>query len=398
MRQCVILVGGKGSRLGELTKYFPKPMLEINEQPFLIYLIDTIERFGFKEIILLASHANKVLIDYFKDLEYKECKIKIIIEEAPLGTGGAIVNAYDYLDDTFFCINGDSVIEGNWLSLKPILKKNYDAVIALTEVNNSSRYGSIEISGDRIIEFNEKNKHSDSGLINGGIYILRKKIFKNYKNKFISLEKDIFPNLLLNNQLGGKKVIGYFIDIGTPESLSKAKKRIWSKNKKAVIFDRDGTLSEDINGYTYKVSDLVWKPGAKDLIKNLNDNNFYVFVATNQSGIARGKYTEDEMHDFHDAMQIDLMNHGAHIDKFYFCPYHKDAINLHYKKDSICRKPNTGMLEKIKEEWNLDKINLHFIGDSDIDMECARNFKISGYKYNGTDNLMKIYDNVFVNY
>ena len=398
MRQCVILVGGKGSRLGELTKDFPKPMLEINEQPFLIYLLDTIERFGFKEIILLASHANKVLIDYFKDLEYKECQIKIIIEEDPLGTGGAIVNAYDYLDDTFFCINGDSVIEGNWLSLKPILKKNYDAVIALTEVNNSSRYGSIEISGDRIIEFNEKNKHSGSGLINGGIYILRKKIFKNYKNKFISLEKDIFPNLLLNNQLGGKKVLGYFIDIGTPESLSKAKKRIWSKNKKAVIFDRDGTLSEDINGYTYKVSDLVWKPGAKELIRNLNDNNFYVFVATNQSGIARGKYTEDEMHDFHEAMQVELIEYGAHIDKFYFCPYHKDAINLHYKKDSICRKPNTGMLEKIKEEWNLDKINLHFIGDSDIDMECARNFKISGYKYNGTDNLMKIYDNVFVNY
>ena len=398
MKQCVLLVGGKGSRLGELTKDYPKPMIDVNEKPFLIYLIDTIERFGFKEIILLASHANKVMIDYFKDLKYKKCKIKIIVEEVPLGTGGAIINAYDYLDDTFFCINGDSVIEGNWLSLRPILKKNYNAVIALTEVNDSSRYGSIEIKDDRIIEFNEKNKHSGSGLINGGIYILRKKIFKNYKNKFISLEKDIFPNLLLNNQLGGKKVIGYFIDIGTPESLSKAKKRVWSKNKKAVIFDRDGTLSEDINGYTYKVSDLVWKPGAKELIKHLNDNNFYVFVATNQSGIARGKYTENDMHNFHEAMQIELIEYGAHIDKFYFCPYHKDATNLKYKKDSSYRKPNTGMLEKIIVEWNLDKKNLYFIGDSDTDMECARNFKILGYRYNGKDNLMKVYDNVLENY
>ena len=380
MRQCVILVGGKGSRLGELTKYFPKPMLEINEQPFLIYLIDTIERFGFKEIILLASHANKVLIDYFKDLEYKECKIKIIIEEAPLGTGGAIVNAYDYLDDTFFCINGDSVIEGNWLSLKPILKKNYDAVIALTEVNNSSRYGSIEISGDRIIEFNEKNKHSDSGLINGGIYILRKKIFKNYKNKFISLEKDIFPNLLLNNQLGGKKVIGYFIDIGTPESLSKAKKRIWSKNKKAVIFDRDGTLSEDINGYTYKVSDLVWKPGAKDLIKNLNDNNFYVFVVTNQSGIARGYYNESDVTLLHDYINDELKNLEAHIDEFFISPYHPDNPN-EYSHLSHLRKPETGMLDLAANRWAIDKSKSFLIGDKNSDIECAKKFLIRGHLF-----------------
>ena len=97
-------------------------------------------------------------------------------------------------------------------------------------------------------------------------------------------------------------------------------------------------------------------------------------------------------------IQIELIEYGAHIDKFYFCPYHKDATNLKYKKDSSYRKPNTGMLEKIIVEWNLDKKNLYFIGDSDTDMECAKNFKISGYKYNGTDNLMKIYDNVFVNY
>jgi len=387
MRQCVILVGGKGSRLGELTKYFPKPMLEINEQPFLIYLIDTIERFGFKEIILLASHANKVLIDYFKDLEYKECKIKIIIEEAPLGTGGAIVNAYDYLDDTFFCINGDSVIEGNWLSLKPILKKNYDAVIALTEVNNSSRYGSIEISGDRIIEFNEKNKHSDSGLINGGIYILRKKIFKNYKNKFISLEKDIFPNLLLNNQLGGKKVIGYFIDIGTPESLSKAKKRIWSKNKKAVIFDRDGTLSEDINGYTYKVSDLVWKPGAKDLIKNLNDNNFYVFVVTNQSGIARGYYNESDVTLLHDYINDELKKLEAHIDEFFISPYHPDNTK-EYLHLSHLRKPGIGMLELAESKWAIDRSKSFLIGDKNSDIECAKNFLIRGHLFK-KGNLLK---------
>ena len=77
-------------------------MLEINNKPFFIYIIETIVRYGFTEILLLASHANKVLIDYFNKNSYKNCKIKIIVEEEPLGTGGALVNAYEHLNDSFF--------------------------------------------------------------------------------------------------------------------------------------------------------------------------------------------------------------------------------------------------------------------------------------------------------
>ena len=102
----------------------------------------------------------------------------------------------------------------------------------------------------------------------------------NYKKNFISLEKDIFPKLLELGELGGKKIEGYFIDIGTPGSLKEAKNRVWGKNKKAVIFDRDGTLNID-NGYTHKVKDLAWIDGAKELIKHLNDLNYLVFVSTN---------------------------------------------------------------------------------------------------------------------
>ena len=226
MKQCVILVGGKGTRLGELTKNIPKPMLEINNKPFLIYIIETIVRYGFTEIILLASHANKVLIDYFNKNSYKNCKIKIIVEEEPLGTGGALVNAYEHLNDSFFCLNGDSIIEGNWLSLIENFDTNVDAVIGLTETNDSSRYGSIEIQNKKIISFNEKNESSKSKLINGGIYLLRKSIFKNLKKNFISLENDIFPNIVNSGKVNGLKIKGFFIDIGTVKSLEYAKKRL----------------------------------------------------------------------------------------------------------------------------------------------------------------------------
>lgn len=389
MSQCVILVGGKGSRLGDIAKNYPKPMLEINEKPFLMYLIEMVQRFGFEEILLLASHANHVVIDYFKNYENKQCKVKIIIEESPLGTGGAIVNAFDHLEETFYCINGDSIIEGNWISLNPLLKNKFKAIIGLTEVSDPARYGSIEIDGEKITDFNEKNISSSSKLINAGIYLLKKEIFKNYKKNFISLEKEIFPKLLELGELGGAKIKGYFIDIGTPESLIEAKNRTWSANKKAVIFDRDGTLNID-NGYTYKIEDLKWKKGAKELIKYLNDNNYLVFVATNQSGIARAKYSESDMFIFHNEMQNQLRKIGAHIDKFYFCPYHIDGVIEKFRKDSINRKPNTGMLENIKDEWFLLKKNMYMIGDSSVDIKCASNFNIKSFLYDGQNNLNEV--------
>ncbi len=392
MKQCVILVGGKGSRLGELTKNTPKPMLEINNKPFLIYLIDTIIRYGFTDIILLASHANKVLIDYFNKHSYKNCKIKIIIEDEPLGTGGALVNAYDYLNDSFFCLNGDSIIDGNWLSLVENFDLNSQAVIGLTETDDSTRYGSIEIKNKKIISFNEKNKGSKSNLINGGVYLLRKSIFRNFKKNFLSLENDIFPKLVNSGEANGLKIKGFFIDIGTVESLEYAKKRNWQEDKKAVIFDRDGTLNYD-KGYTYKPEDLIWNNGATDLIKYLNNNNYLVFVATNQAGIAKGKFLENDMFKFHENMQEKLRNLGAHIDKFYYCPFHVEGIVEKYKIDSNDRKPNVGMLNSIHKEWNLKKSNMIMIGDRDTDIECALRFKIQGYKYNGQDDIMQFFKN-----
>jgi len=390
MRQCVILVGGKGTRLGKLTKNLPKPMIEISGKPFLIYLFDMINRFGFDEIILLASHANSVLVNYFTNTHYKNCNIKIIIEDEPLGTGGALVNAYNHLDETFFCINGDSVIDGNWLSIIADFDVSCDAVIGLTKTEYPERFGSIVMDNNNLIKkFNEKNTSIKSELINGGVYLLRKIIFKNLEKCNLSIEKDIFPNLVKNKKLRGKIIPGYFIDIGTPESLDVAKNRNWNQSKKAIIFDRDGTLNKD-NGYTYKTSDLEWKAGAMELIKYLNDKNYLVFVATNQSGIARAKYTEDDMNTFHKEMQKQLRKIGAHIDKFYFCPYHVDGVIEKFKKDSICRKPNTGMLKDIKKEWHLTKENMYMIGDKDTDIECASNFNIESFLYNDDDNLIKV--------
>ena len=123
MYTAVILVGGTGSRLGSLTTNFPKPMLDVNDEPFLILLMKNIHRYGIKNFILLSGHASKILKSHFEKNHY-DFKVKIIVEEELLGTGGAIKNSLSYLPNEFFCFNGDSILLGNWLKIKDLVNGN----------------------------------------------------------------------------------------------------------------------------------------------------------------------------------------------------------------------------------------------------------------------------------
>jgi len=368
-------------------------MINIGKKPFILYLIDQAVKFGFKDIILLSGHSSGVIEKYFENQRYSDIKIRVIREDKPLGTGGALINAYEYLDQSFFLLNGDSIINGNWYSIIDGLSLKNDVSIALIEKDNCSRYGLVKLVGNKIFEFIEKNNLKKKGLINGGVYCINKKILEGIPLANISFEKDILPFVVKQKKVSGKVIKGYFIDIGTPDSLKKASEAKWEVNRKAVIFDRDGTLNED-NGYTYKKADLKWKPGAKSLIKHLNDENYLVFVATNQAGIAKGYYTEKDMHLFHKEMSSQLRQEASHINKFYFCPFHKYGTIKEYKTDSNYRKPKIGMLEDIHSEWNLSKDNMVLIGDRDTDIECADNYKIKSILYNGTDNLLDIKDSI----
>lgn len=151
-----------------------------------------------------------------------------------------------------------------------------------------------------------------------------------------------------------------------------------STRPSAVLFDRDGTLTVD-RGYTYKVEDLAWAPGAIDAIRACNDAGWLAIVVTNQSGIARGYFGEAEMRAFHDAMQRDLSKHGAHIDAFHHCPFHEDGVVDAYKvANHPDRKPNPGMLRRAVLEWSIHPARCLMVGDTDADVAAARAARIEG--------------------
>lgn len=142
---------------------------------------------------------------------------------------------------------------------------------------------------------------------------------------------------------------------------------------KAAFFDRDGTINVN-TGHLYEPEKLVFVQGAPELIRSYNEHGYLVIVVTNQAGIAKGYYTEAQMHELHKVMNERLREeHGAHIDAFYFCPHHPD-----FTGECDCRKPKTGMLKRAIQEWNIDPTQSIMFGDKEHDVECARNMGIEG--------------------
>ncbi len=162
---------------------------------------------------------------------------------------------------------------------------------------------------------------------------------------------------------------------------------------KAVFFDRDGVLNLD-KGYTYKIQDLEWMPGARETVAYLTKLGYKIFVVTNQSGIARGFYGPEDVHKLHSYMQEAFKKAGGEITKFYYCPHHPTkGIIPELTVKCNCRKPAPGMILQAFKEYDLDKTGSFMIGDMPKDMEAAKAAGLPGYLFKG-GNLLHFVENI----
>lgn len=153
-------------------------------------------------------------------------------------------------------------------------------------------------------------------------------------------------------------------------------------SKPALFLDRDGVLNVD-HGYVSTISDFEWIDGAIDCIQAFNARDWFVFIVTNQSGIALGYYDEADMRAVHDHMQREIAAANAVIDAIYHCPFHEDGTVAAYRKASFDRKPKPGMLLQAMADFPVNREQSFLIGDKASDIEAAHAAGIGGFRYQG---------------
>lgn len=151
-----------------------------------------------------------------------------------------------------------------------------------------------------------------------------------------------------------------------------------------VFFDRDGVLNEDVD-YAFRIDQIIWVQGAFAAVRRLNELGYRVVVVTNQSGVGRGFYTEEDVRVLHVEMNRIMAENGARIDAFYYAPHHPQATVRAYRVDHEDRKPRPGMLLKAMQAFPTQMQRSFLIGDRATDLEAAKAAGVAGFLFKGGD-------------
>ena len=370
----VILAGGRGSRIKNFTNLLPKPLIKCSGISLLRYIINNFSKYSIDKIYILCGYKGKLIHREFHKKIINLVEINCIIEKRPMGTGGSLYSLKKIIKNDFILINGDTVFDIDFN--KFIKSKNKKSIGSIALIKNKNYKSNKKLIG---IGLNKKKDiifKNNSKLMNGGIYYLNKRIFKYIKNINSSLENDIIPNLINKSQFNGMVFDNFFLDIGTPKNLKSANFLIPNYFKKPAVFlDRDGVINYD-KGYTYKIKDFKFRPGVVKAIRYLNLKNYYVFIVTNQAGIAKGFYTINDFFKLQKYIKNFLIKKNIFINDIKFSPYHPKGKIKKYSIKSNFRKPGNLMIESLFTQWNLDRKKSLMIGDKITDMKAAKKSNI----------------------
>ncbi|HET6994105.1 MAG TPA: HAD-IIIA family hydrolase [Chitinophagaceae bacterium] len=375
-REAIILAGGLGTRLRDAVPGLPKCMAPVAGRPFLFYVINYLRSQGLERFVFSLGYKHEIieqwLAQQFATLDY-QC----VIEEEPLGTGGAILLACSEVKgENVVVANGDTLFKLDISRLLSVhLEKDAACTLALKPMKDFDRYGVVELNENGAIKnFKEKQFYS-SGLINGGIYALNVSKFQseNPPTKF-SFEKDYLEKLFPTRKFFGVIDEGYFIDIGIPADYARAQVElqpaaldIGAIDKTWTLFiDRDGVINhEKKEEYIRNWGEFRFYEGVREAMKTFSNKFGKVIVISNQRGVGRQLMTEEDLSDIHRNMQDAIEKGGGRIDHIYYCtsPDNKN----------ICRKPNPGMAFLAKKDFpGTDFSRSIMVGNKPSDMLFGR--------------------------
>jgi histidinol-phosphate phosphatase family protein len=392
IKQLVILVGGKGLRLGFTD--IPKPMVDIAGKPLLSRQIELAKRYGIEEIFLLEGHLSGVIQNYFGDGSKFGVKIHHIVEKKSLGTAGAVKLLEGRICQRFLVFYGDIAMDFDVAHFVNYAEEDFDVVATLITHPCNHPYDS------DLLEMDDRGnvtrflpKPHPRGLVyrnlnNACVYVLSPKVFQYIKPDFAQdFGREIFSKILAERaRIRAYQTPEYIRDIGTKDRLfcasrdveSGKARRLNRENRCSAIFlDRDGTINRDM-GDAKNINNFELLPNVVEAIKMINKSDYLAIVITNQGILAKGLISFEEYRQMQKKMETLLGNDGAFVDASYFCPHMPARYKgfrgeiAELKTNCDCRKPAPGMIFRAVKDMNIDITNSWMIGDQDCDVEAGR--------------------------
>jgi histidinol phosphatase-like enzyme len=312
--------------------------------------------------------------------------VRVLRETVPLGTAGALTVAREALDPRFLVMNGDALFDVNLRALEQASQQDGAmATLALRSVADAARYGRVIEERGKVVAFLEKDaSRPGPGVINGGIYVLKRDILDLVRDLPCSLEQDVFPTLVEQGQIRGREFEGYFLDIGLPKTFEQGHLELPKVRVRPAAFFDGNALVSFAEGDSFPEA-FQWTAGAREAIRGLNDRGYYVFVMSPRSAGERRARAAGELCRLNTAIQQQLAAEGAHVDRVYGEPSFSSGMAPEDAIEAAKRKPVSSFLFEAMNEWPIVSEQSFFIGVTDGDVEAARGAGISGHVLDGGD-------------
>ncbi len=393
IRQAVVLCGGKGTRLGDIARAVPKPLIRVGGKPVLDHIIEVLARGGITQVILAAGHLGHQIADYYHKPSHG-CSIKTVIEETPSGTSGALNLLRDELDEDFLLVYGDVFLD---CDVAPLLQDHAQhrpmATLLVRESDHPWDSDLIGLDSDsRVVEFVRHRVPARlyRNVANAAVYVLSRGILK-----FIPTDQpsdfggDVFPAALAAGTMLRAHWLawsGMVKDMGTPkrkqevedyldEKAIAANARSRPGTVKTVFVDRDGTLTRE-DGHLVRADRLDFLPGVPAAVARMTRAGIKIVVITNQPVIARGMCSVEVLEAIHRRLCGEIEAAGGRIDAIYYCPHHPDTHHdegvAELRRACRCRKPAPGLIFQAMREQQVDLSAAVMVGDRALDVQAGR--------------------------
>ena len=420
--QVVVMMGGVGSRLGDIVASCPKPLLpvgkglpdfapgktaavqeleepDVKRIPFFEYELRLLLVSGFRKFLFCTGYLSDDIEDYFGDGKKYEAEITYLKDSQDedqnpvlLGTGGALRHAFPMLDDDFLLVYADSFMDIDYREVvyRYFAAKEEGALSLMTVLHNGGRFdrSNVIFRNGELKLYDKEKSSSDMDYIDYGVSMFSKSVLDGYSDNEKFDLSVIQHELSVDGRLTGLEVYRRFYEIGRPEPYKEFIEYAGSRferPKKAAFLDRDGVINEIVFNEDTELLDSPMCPaelrllaGAAEAVKRLKEAGYYVFIITNQPAAAKGKTSLGNLFDVNKRLK-ELI---PEIDEVFMCPHHPGGkvsagIKLPTARQDLigkctCRKPGTGLIDQAKAKYAIDMESSFLAGDSFTDVACGR--------------------------